>query len=235
MKSCDELKQQSCCNSLSLCHSHTVTLVCDELLGGLPSQRGFPLLSLGTEPTHAAERWQQTRWCLCRGFLPFPPHPDCSRPPTRSGSLSICVLPRVLLHYAFDLCTKQTQWMLALQGFLSLHRQWCTWRLITSMWWWDDPVVIQKLDGIIIYSERSGVCRLFQTHVNTTSTLYMLSSQVAACAPMNLNNQGNQQQPCLFWKWSSTFSIMALQHSTGLTEKQLTRFKWPQFSLVLTL
>lgn len=42
MKSCDELKQQSCCNSLSLCHSHTVTLVCDELLGGLPSQRGSP-------------------------------------------------------------------------------------------------------------------------------------------------------------------------------------------------
>lgn len=56
------------------------------------------------------------------------------------------------------------------------------------------------IDGIIIYSERSGVCRLLQTHVNTTSTLYMLSSQVAACAPMNLNNQGNQQQPCLFWK-----------------------------------
>lgn len=50
MKSCDELKQQSCCNSLSLCHSHTVTLVCDELLGGLPSQRGSPSL-----PRHRAD------------------------------------------------------------------------------------------------------------------------------------------------------------------------------------
>ena len=185
---------------------------------------GFPSL-----PRHRADTRRRaltaTRWCLCRGFLSFPPRPDCSRPPTRSRSLSICVLPRVLLHYAFDLCTKQTQWMLAPQGFLFLSRQWCMWCLITSMWWWDDPVVIQKLDGIIIYSERRGVCRLFQTHVNAISTLYMLYSHRWTWTTRETSNDrasfGNDP--------SSTFSIMALQHSTGLTEKQQTRFKWPQF------
>ena len=51
-----------------------------------------------------------------------------------------------------------------------------------------------------------------------------------------------QQQLCLFLKWSVLYVccftfckmllnplIMAVQHSTGLTEKKLTRIKWPQF------
>lgn len=224
MRSCDELKQQSCCNSLSLCHSHTVTLVCDELLGGLPSQRGSPL-SLGTGPTHAAERWQQhADVCVVASsrFRLVPTAADLPRAP----GLYQYVFSRVcfsIMHLIYVPNRHNGCLHLRDSSFCLVSDVCDAWSI--SMWWWDDPVVIQKLDGIIIYSERRGVCRLFQTHVNAISTLYMLYSHRWTWTTRETSNDrasfGNDP--------SSTFSIMALQHSTGLTEKQQTRFKWPQF------
>ena len=189
----------------SLCHSHTVTVVCDELLGGLPSQQGSPLWADTPQSADSNALMSVSR-------LPsFPPHPDCSRPPTRSSSLSIRVLPRVLFHYAFDLCTKQRQWMAALLGFLFfsvssvmyvmpdrfhvVERRSCGYPETTRdhhLFWWKWSL------------------RLFQTHIkkHSLSTLYMLYSQVAPCALMNLNNQWNSNNCASFWNDpSSTFVV----------------------------
>lgn len=113
------------CLTLLCSHTHTHSLMCDELLD-------FPLsgvpLSLGTEPTHTTECWQQhTDVCVTA----FTPSPDCSRPPTPPSSpptrlpVFHCVFSHVIHVLQPDLKTVTTDRQPELQSFtIFLCLQW---------------------------------------------------------------------------------------------------------------
>lgn len=64
-------------------HAHRVSRECDELCGGLSSQRGSP--PPGVEPTHR-RALTATRWCLCHAAAPAP-HPTSAAALRRAPGL----------------------------------------------------------------------------------------------------------------------------------------------------